>query len=184
MAKQVKSKYDKCWISDLPYVVLCRILSFLPTEEAVRTSILSTRWRYLFSEDDRRVNSFMNFVDRVLFFHKVTRIERFRLRCSHGVDSSRVWLDICCIVAQQIYSRIYLEKVPYCLLSQLKKIEMCSFRGEEDEMELIKYFLKSARVLEKLIVYLKVELETEELKITTELFKLPRGSSKCQVQII
>ncbi|XP_022751607.1 LOW QUALITY PROTEIN: FBD-associated F-box protein At4g10400-like [Durio zibethinus] len=87
MAKQVKSKYDKCWISDLPYVVLCRILSFLPTEEAVRTSILSTRWRYLFSEDDRRVNSFMNFVDRVLFFHKVTRIERFRLRCSHGVDS-------------------------------------------------------------------------------------------------
>ena len=76
------------------------------------------------------------------------------------------------------------RKVPCCLLSHLKEVEMCSFRGEKDQMELIKYFLKSGRVLEKLIIYMNVEVETEELKITKELLKLPRGSSKCQVQII
>lgn len=37
----------------------------------------------------------MNFVDRVLFFHNKTSIEKFRLKCGKPVDSSRVygWLS-------------------------------------------------------------------------------------------
>ncbi|KAL1180907.1 hypothetical protein V6Z11_A02G010400 [Gossypium hirsutum] len=69
-------------ISSFPDHILCHILSFLPIEEAVRTSIISTKWRYLFASistikfdghlmrglTDRNVDSFKNFVDRLLKF--------------------------------------------------------------------------------------------------------------------
>ncbi|KAK5841271.1 hypothetical protein PVK06_010180 [Gossypium arboreum] len=69
-------------ISSFPDHILCHILSFLPIEEAVRTSIISTKWRYLFASistikfdghlmrglADRNVDSFKNFVDRLLKF--------------------------------------------------------------------------------------------------------------------
>ncbi|XWS16552.1 hypothetical protein CRYUN_Cryun34aG0098300 [Craigia yunnanensis] len=92
MGKLVKheSRIDR--LSGLPDSVLSHILSFLPTKYAVRTSILSTRWRYLstsvttldFDNYPGPSDNFMNFVDRVLFFHDATSIERFRLRLRCG----------------------------------------------------------------------------------------------------
>ncbi|XVF39303.1 hypothetical protein PTKIN_Ptkin01aG0023900 [Pterospermum kingtungense] len=82
-------------LSCLPDSVLSHILSFLPTRYAIRTSILSTRWRYLYTsvttldfyDHHDSSDSFMNSVDRVLFFHDMTCLERFRLRCG-GVKTS------------------------------------------------------------------------------------------------
>ncbi|MBA0728180.1 hypothetical protein Golax_001102 [Gossypium laxum] len=68
-------------INNLPDPILSHILSFLPNKEAVRTSILSTRWKYLFASSisildfehclknlyEEDVNNFMNFVDTLLF---------------------------------------------------------------------------------------------------------------------
>ncbi|KAK8368993.1 hypothetical protein V6Z11_A01G081300 [Gossypium hirsutum] len=93
-------------ISNLPDSILGYILSFLSTKEAVATSIPSSKWRYLFvlvsnldfelDESSQMlkistIESFMCFVDRVLFFHNTVNINAFRLRCGKRVDSDRVY---------------------------------------------------------------------------------------------
>ncbi|KAK7315012.1 hypothetical protein VNO77_33544 [Canavalia gladiata] len=68
-------KDDKDRISDLPDCVLLHIMKFMDTKDAVRTCILSKRWRDLWkcltnltfdSSDFRRVANFRKFVSRVL----------------------------------------------------------------------------------------------------------------------
>lgn len=82
----------------MPDSVLCHILSFLPTEAAVRTSILSSRWKLVWtslpnlmfndklcyrrggtSENDK-LTRFENFVDRMLLSNSVS-INKFSLHC-------------------------------------------------------------------------------------------------------
>ncbi|XP_074270579.1 F-box/LRR-repeat protein At3g58900-like [Silene latifolia] len=96
-------------ISTLPNELLGHILSFLPTKCAVITSVLSTRWRYLFTlttclsfEDEpcfgstkeckeieaARKISFKAFVDKVLELHKTLPINKFRLICRTSYDNS------------------------------------------------------------------------------------------------
>lgn len=71
-------------ISNLPTEVICHILSFLPTKNVVRTSVLSTKWKKLlpwipdlkieledqdlrlFPASDTSIINFKNFVDRLL----------------------------------------------------------------------------------------------------------------------
>ncbi|KAK8712546.1 hypothetical protein V6N13_147783 [Hibiscus sabdariffa] len=96
-------------ISCLPDSILSHILSSLSTKAAVRTSVLSTRWRNLFTlvsnlnfefdvqhmhwrerHKSSTVKSFMCFVDRVLFFHTVN-VDKFRLECGKRVDSDRIY---------------------------------------------------------------------------------------------
>ncbi|KAF5181287.1 F-box protein [Thalictrum thalictroides] len=112
-------------ISCLPEGVLLHILSFLPTKFAVGTSILSTKWRYLWislpildfcddllcstkstSEDqnDTQVN-FMNFVDRVLLFHKAS-LQKFCLTCKTAHDPSRVNAWISTVIMRKVREMI------------------------------------------------------------------------------
>ena len=78
-------------ISQLPDGVLSHVLSFLPTKHAVRTSILSTRWKNIWASvhcldlehyycDERRSRhaGFVSSVDRVLYCES-SDIQRFRL---------------------------------------------------------------------------------------------------------
>ncbi|GMI78740.1 hypothetical protein HRI_001543300 [Hibiscus trionum] len=57
MAKQVKSVGEIDRISSLPDHILYHILSFLPTKDAVRTSVVSPRWRYLFASESGQITS-------------------------------------------------------------------------------------------------------------------------------
>ncbi|KAB2605518.1 F-box/LRR-repeat protein [Pyrus ussuriensis x Pyrus communis] len=90
-------------ISELPDPVLCRMLSLIPTKYAVRTSVLSKRWKNVwvfvpnidlddenehFYRRNRDTNDYVRFsmfVDRVLFLHE-TDIHKFRLHCSNVED--------------------------------------------------------------------------------------------------
>ncbi|XP_074273902.1 F-box/LRR-repeat protein At4g14103-like [Silene latifolia] len=94
-------------ISSLPDDVLGHMLSFLPTTHAVRTSILSARWRRLFTltaclsfNDEIRFGfnqeketidasrRFKEFVDKVLGLHQVSPIKKFSLLCGGIYDNS------------------------------------------------------------------------------------------------
>ncbi|XP_074305261.1 putative F-box/LRR-repeat protein At3g58880 [Silene latifolia] len=94
-------------LSSLPDDILGHMLSFLPTRFAVSTSILSTRWRYLFtlttclSFDDapcsgkpgtngrvKATRRFKKFVNKVLKLHKISPIQKFSLVCQNTYDAS------------------------------------------------------------------------------------------------
>ncbi|KAM5586461.1 F-box/LRR-repeat protein [Rosa sericea] len=93
-------------ISQLPDGVLCHILSFVPTKYAVRTSILSTRWKdmwtcvpYLYLTDLQFSSSadFIEFVDRALLVRDSAAIQKFHLDFNncHAEDLSRIdgWIQ-------------------------------------------------------------------------------------------
>lgn len=69
-----------------------------------------------------------------------------------------------------------------CLTSRLKTIKFSSFKPEEDQIEMIKYFLRSARVLESMEIRFCYGIENH-LDIVEELQMLPRVSDGCNVCI-
>ncbi|KAK1386867.1 F-box/FBD/LRR-repeat protein [Heracleum sosnowskyi] len=103
-------------ISELPDPILTEILSFIPTKSAVKTALLSKRWKtpylslpnldfvddkwYLddiFNEVSRHKINFMNLVDRVLRLRGDNiDIDRFSLNCIGNYDTGRVdgWIRI------------------------------------------------------------------------------------------
>ncbi|KAL5721109.1 hypothetical protein ACHQM5_013709 [Ranunculus cassubicifolius] len=98
-SKRLKFEADNVdRISHLPENVIHYILSFLPTKTAVRTSLLSSTWKFLWisvhnldfydgltsaSKKDilKKKKPFLDFVDKVLRVSDVKNIERFSLSC-------------------------------------------------------------------------------------------------------
>ncbi|KAJ7950446.1 F-box protein family [Quillaja saponaria] len=100
-------------ISNLPDHILCHVLSFLPTKQVVATSILSNRWRLLWTwitsfdfDDGEQKNhgrkdgedhmSFAQFVSRVLLSCNSQPIKKFHVKCcslnSNSVDIN-MWVS-------------------------------------------------------------------------------------------
>nr|XP_011466423.1 PREDICTED: F-box/FBD/LRR-repeat protein At3g52680-like isoform X2 [Fragaria vesca subsp. vesca] len=84
-------------ISGLLDAILCHILSFRSTVEAVKTSVLSHRWENLWASvptidvcdyDPKEFDfdSFTMFLDRVLLAHDSLKVHRFRICCTKMVD--------------------------------------------------------------------------------------------------
>ncbi|KAL6142387.1 hypothetical protein ACLB2K_060669 [Fragaria x ananassa] len=87
-------------LSELPDAILCHILSFLSTAEAVKTCVLSHRWENVWgavptidiSDHDGKesdFDSFSVFIDRVLSAHESVKVHLFRLGCFSTVDPLR-----------------------------------------------------------------------------------------------
>ncbi|KAA8523888.1 hypothetical protein F0562_010311 [Nyssa sinensis] len=131
-SKSKRPKLSNDRISTLPDSVLCHILSFLPTKYAVRTSILSTKWKYLWTsvhsldfddsvtmsnlyvsrtkkgraQKEKQIQaqrkSFMNFVDRVLILHSVSCLRKFRLHCRIVDDMLHVNTWVCAAIGRDV----------------------------------------------------------------------------------
>ena len=131
--KKQNAKKRRKRIDDLPDLIIQHILSYLSTEEAVRTSILSKRWKYLwtsipkldFDEEglDRRM-MFMKFVERVLALHDPSDIKKFSLSCNVQYDTSHINAWICSVVMHKVqvlklYLRNFQEPLalPPCLFT-------------------------------------------------------------------
>ncbi|KAL8032132.1 hypothetical protein ABFX02_13G074700 [Erythranthe guttata] len=79
-------------LSELPDSVLCYILSFLPTQKSVATSILSRRWRYLWTDVPNLYfhNENQGTIDRVLSLYNLRNIINFRLSDKIDCDDYQI----------------------------------------------------------------------------------------------
>ncbi|KDO64132.1 hypothetical protein CISIN_1g039476mg, partial [Citrus sinensis] len=67
---------------------------------------------------------------------------------------------------------------PQCLLIRVKKIEILSFGGQKDEMELVKYLLKNGEGLNRMMIVFTNSAPKKKLR--QELLRLERGSTNCE----
>ncbi|ESQ43137.1 hypothetical protein EUTSA_v10015903mg [Eutrema salsugineum] len=193
-------------ISKLPDALIAEILYHLPTKDAVITSVLSTRWRSLWQcvpGLDLESHAFSNsdaFVSFAEMFRESLVIRKLRLRIHYGdsdgnMPSLSSWIDsltmrLCELIKERsmyyeiIEPKVMFSTVPGCLVSSLRFVELRrSISGYEVEMELVRYFLKHSRILEKLrldIYYTKMA----KCAFLTELVAMPRSSSACQVIVL
>ncbi|XP_058216668.1 uncharacterized protein LOC131327527 [Rhododendron vialii] len=108
-SKHLSVKKCEDRISNLPCNLISHILSFLPTKNAVATCVLSTKWKQSWTsydsvdfDDTLLLNphkrdrtpslqtSFTSFIDRVVLLHRVSRLNKFHLKCTQGYDLSNV----------------------------------------------------------------------------------------------
>ncbi|XP_059447577.1 F-box/LRR-repeat protein At4g14103-like isoform X2 [Corylus avellana] len=130
--KQKPNGNPKC-LGNLPDEVLRHILSFLPTTDAVRTSVLSRRWEYLwasipnlnFGRQPANRNLLMDFVERALCLLDSSVIKRLSLSCDVLGDASRIntWISTAVRWHNVQELNVHLEKIerfvplPYCLFN-------------------------------------------------------------------
>ncbi|XP_016460641.1 uncharacterized protein LOC107784078 isoform X2 [Nicotiana tabacum] len=101
-------------INQLPDALLVQILSPLPTRDAVASSVLSRRWRYLWNSidnfhfvvrNDDKAENFISFEDHVLAHCTCPKIRKFKLDLNDmcrlvnvsSLVTASLTFDICCI---------------------------------------------------------------------------------------
>ncbi|KAF5948810.1 hypothetical protein HYC85_014767 [Camellia sinensis] len=84
----------------------------------------------------------------------------------------------------EIFERCMSAFVPVCLSLHLQKIKIEGFNGKKDELKLIEYFLKTARVLKRVkIRWACLYWEEKQVGIWKEVLMLPRCSKICQIEL-
>ncbi|XP_015894253.3 F-box/FBD/LRR-repeat protein At1g13570 isoform X1 [Ziziphus jujuba] len=144
---------DPDLISDLPQSIIESILTHLPIRDAVRTSILSTKWRYKWNSltqlvfDEKCVTlcadralvekNLINFITRALFLHQGP-IHKFQLSTSYLQSCSDIdqWI---LFLSRNDIKELVLElgegewfRVPSCLFHCKKLTRLELFRCELD----------------------------------------------------
>ncbi|KAM7515247.1 hypothetical protein LguiA_004830 [Lonicera macranthoides] len=141
MCEQAKVDDSEDRISNLPDAILSHILSFISTKEAVRTGILSKRWKFVWTSVpvldvwehqfqlktessverlEKARTRFLNFVDRVLMVPNIHSLEKVYINGScHDFSHTQSWIDAATernVRKLELY--IYCEHdVPHCKLT-------------------------------------------------------------------
>ncbi|XP_075475651.1 F-box/FBD/LRR-repeat protein At1g13570-like [Primulina tabacum] len=139
-------------ISNLPESIISRILSLLPTKDALGTCVLSKNWEYKwtsvcnividdskrFSLKKTRKKSVVYFVDRIFILSHTSRLKRFHLSFQQEYDACRIMTWISAALMRNIDDLLIVYDyggvvVPRCLfdcipLTKLKLQLPCVFR--------------------------------------------------------
>ncbi|XVF18884.1 hypothetical protein REPUB_Repub11eG0061800 [Reevesia pubescens] len=105
-------------INHLPDAILHHILTFLPTKEAVATSILWNRRKYLWTQvpvldfqqpqssktDVKQRTGFIQFVNKTLMFNRVGSVDKFRLSCDPYTSFINTWIG--CVIYNYIVREV------------------------------------------------------------------------------
>ncbi|XWS69553.1 hypothetical protein CRYUN_Cryun04dG0188700 [Craigia yunnanensis] len=159
---QMDDVFSPDLISDLPQSIIESILTRLPIRDAVRTSILSSKWRYkwatltqlvfdekcvILSNDQCEVeDSLVKFITRVLFLHQGP-IHKFQLTTTHWQCCPDIdqWL---LFLSRNDIKELVLElgegewfRAPSCLFNCKKLTRLELFRCEFDIPPSFKGFL-------------------------------------------
>lgn len=140
-------------ITQLPDCMLHHILSFIPTKDVVKTSVLSKRWNSVWTSvsnldfDDALLYAnetndhyppeetcFINFVERVLSLRDASNIKKFRLSC-------RVFFN-----AALVHSWI-----SYAIMYNVQELDLCLFVEES-------FVLPSSMFCSQTLTSLKIEM--------------------------
>ena len=71
--------------------------------------------------------------------------------------------------------------VPECLSSHLTTCHYKGFDGKEEEMELVRQILKTAKVLKSMKITVNGYLDSKKLRVCKELRKFQRSSQDCEI---
>ncbi|KAK6160411.1 hypothetical protein DH2020_003792 [Rehmannia glutinosa] len=159
--EQIVPSIDR--LSGLPDVILCHILSFLPTKLTVATSILARRWRFLWShvpnlafnecdyKTDLNVNKgFFDILYRVMLQYRVQNMNTFRLACSD--NNNEYQLETCIIAAiVRNVKNLYLDldslvDVPSCLFNCKTLVDLSLHVFDDIPMTVCLLALKKLRL--------------------------------------
>ncbi|XP_028079079.1 FBD-associated F-box protein At2g26860-like [Camellia sinensis] len=90
-SSKLSDSKEKDRISNLPDEILSHILCFMPTKYAARTSLLSTRWKSIWTSvhiidlySNEQSSGFVDFVDRLLLLRNSSNVNKFHLQCQYG----------------------------------------------------------------------------------------------------
>ncbi|EYU41150.1 hypothetical protein MIMGU_mgv11b020301mg, partial [Erythranthe guttata] len=74
------------------------------------------------------------------------------------------------------------QQVPTCVLSHLRIIKLVWICGNEQELEIIKYLLRNAKVLEMMEITYSQFLDSGKIvNMLTNISRFQRGSAACEV---
>ncbi|XP_071723867.1 FBD-associated F-box protein At4g10400-like [Rutidosis leptorrhynchoides] len=127
-------------ISKLPDEVLSRILSHLPTKEAVKTSVLSKRWEYIWTSTPNlefsdklllynEIVMFKEYVHSVLSNHSGSTIEKCSLLWKSGRYSDHRYAWICAVLycgIQEFHLQSWMdfEDLPWCMFTSKSLVSL------------------------------------------------------------
>ncbi|RDX90523.1 F-box/LRR-repeat protein, partial [Mucuna pruriens] len=156
-------------MSKLPEPLINHILSFLPTKDAVRTSVLSKKWIFrwtfitklnlddtVFYSPKRKTRgkmNFVNFVYRALLLSRPSRLRSFSLVMTNKYDVSLLNTWISNILIRRVLAQSRVAKLP--LFGMLSHLEL-GLVGCEGITNFDKELLNSAAVPDCLTSTLQV----------------------------
>ncbi|KAL7219983.1 hypothetical protein ACSBR2_012945 [Camellia fascicularis] len=201
LSEEVKLKEAEDRINNLPRRIVRHILSFLPTKFAVGTSILSTKWKHMWTSirnlenGDQWKISFMTFVYHVLLLLEGSNVNKFRIRCFKFSDVLHVNAWVTAALSRNVRERdIYIHSPRSGLLPadhftcnrlvSLKTLHLGSVRFRDDESA--KRLLSRCPVLEVLVLQQCGGKKVSVLSISAPVLKslnVPPNNYKYRIEL-